>query len=416
MRLHGTLILFALLAPGGEAAIVNLGASTQKLTLTGTGPDSSKAGTARVTLGACSYDGANTTCILSGSYTAVGGGAYQFKLVYAGNGPSPLTAVISPPGGSLYTMSLAAGTLSFTLTPSGGSAQFYDFTGNFFYDSTAACTGVSSCSVSTVGQSQGGTITGPVTGSFDPTPRIGSVITAGAYGGFDAIAPASWVEIYGTNLATVTGQTWAASDFNGANAPQVLGGTMVSVATRLGYISYASLHQVNVLVPSGVAAGQQTVVVTNTAGSGPAATVTTNSVQPGLLAPAAFEAQAGQYAAALFPDGTTYVLPPGVTSAVPTARAKPGDTIVLYGIGFGPVTPNIDAGVVVQQANTLSGVRVFIGGAEAKVLYAGLVQGFLGLYQFNVQVPSVPPDDSAPLTFSLNGTAGTQKLILPVGR
>ena len=99
-------------------------------------------------------------------------------------------------------------------------------------------------------------------------------------------------------------------------------------------------------------------------------------------------------------------MPPGVTNVVPTARAKPGDIITLYGIGFGTVSPNINAGVIVGQANSLSGLQVFIGGQQATVQFAGLVQGFLGLYQFNVVVPNVAANDATPLTFMLNGAPG----------
>lgn len=58
-----------------------------------------------------------------------------------------------------------------------------------------------------------------------PAPTVTGVISAGAFGAFPNIAPGTWVEIYGTNLAAGT-QTWGSSDFNGVNAPTALGGTM----------------------------------------------------------------------------------------------------------------------------------------------------------------------------------------------
>jgi len=39
----------------------------------------------------------------------------------------------------------------------------------------------------------------------------------------------------------------------------------------------------------------------------------------------------------------------------------------------------------------------------------------VGLYQFNVVIPSVPPNDATPLTFSLNGVSGTQDLVIAIG-
>jgi hypothetical protein len=84
--------------------------------------------------------------------------------------------------------------------------------------------------------------------------------------------------------------------------------------------------------------------------------ITVNAVQPGLDAPPSFNIGGVQYVVALFADGT-YVLPEGAIAGLNSRPAQPGDEIVLYGIygiGFGPVTPDIPAGELVQQANTLA--------------------------------------------------------------
>ncbi len=39
----------------------------------------------------------------------------------------------------------------------------------------------------------------------------------------------------------------------------------------------------------------------------------------------------------------------------------------------------------------------------------------MGLYQFNVVVPAIAASDQAPVTFSLDGVSGTQKLSIAVG-
>ncbi len=417
MTLFRIFAITVLFAESAAATVVTLGASAQTYTLTGTGLNSKGAGTSRVTFGTCAYDGKNTTCTVSGPYTGLGsGGTYLLQLIYPGNGLSPLSAITSPPTSNLYSFSLTAGSLTSYLTPTGGSPiEFYDLSYSLFYDpATASCTGVSQCGVAAVGQSQGGVITGPVNGNLDATPVVTAVLSAGSYGGFNAIAPATWIEIYGNNLANTLSETWDTA-FNGVNAPSALGGTTVTIAGQRAFIDFVSDHQVNVQVPSGIPSGKQTLIVTTAGGPSVGTSVTVNNVEPGLLAPPIFDLPVGQYVVALFPNGATYVLPPGLTNAVPTARAKPGDTIMLYGIGFGAVSPNINAGVIVQQSNSLSGLRISIGGAEANVQFAGLVQGLLGLYQFNVTVPNVPASDATPLTFTLNGTPGPQSLILAVG-
>jgi uncharacterized protein (TIGR03437 family) len=120
---------------------------------------------------------------------------------------------------------------------------------------------------------------------------------------------------------------------------------------------------------------------------------------------------------ALFADGT-YVLPTGAMAGLTSKPAQPGDEIVLYGIGFGPVTPNIPAGQLVGQANTLtSSFAVSVGGVPvtgSNVAYAGLAPGFTGLYQFNIVVPANAGNGAVPLTFTVGGVAGTQTLYLAV--
>jgi uncharacterized protein (TIGR03437 family) len=212
-----------------------------------------------------------------------------------------------------------------------------------------------------------------------------------------------------------TSRSWTTSDFNGVNAPQTLDHTGVTIGGEKAFVSYVSPAQVNVQVPSNVGAGAQAVIVTSATGSSAPVSVTVNVVQPGLLAPPSFKLGATQYAVAFFPDATTYVLPPASIAGLTSRRAKRGDIIVLYGIGFGSVTPNLPAGQLVQQNNTLAGsFHLFIGGTEAILAYDGLAPALVGVYQFNVTVPDVPPGDAVPVTFTLAGAAGTQKLAIAI--
>jgi uncharacterized protein (TIGR03437 family) len=139
-----------------------------------------------------------------------------------------------------------------------------------------------------------------------------------------------------------------------------------------------------------------------------------NAVEPGLLAPSLFKIGAVQYAVALLPDGT-YALPANAIAKVNSRPAKPGDTITVFGIGCGPVTPLSPAGELAQQANTLAlPFQISIGGVPATVVYDGLAPQFTGLYQFNLTVPQIPAGDAA-LTFTLNGVPGNQQLFIGVG-
>jgi uncharacterized protein (TIGR03437 family) len=247
-----------------------------------------------------------------------------------------------------------------------------------------------------------------------PAIQPGGVVSASAFGQFSAVAPGSWIEIYGTNLATTT-RTWTGADFSGLNAPVTLDGTKVTIGGQLAFISYISPTQVNAQVPSNVAVGPSQFTVTTPGGTSAAYTLTVNETQPGLLAPPAFNLNGRLYAAALFPDGATFVLPPGAIPGLPSRRAKPGDTITFYGVGFGAVFPWIPAGQIVQQGNTLvQPLQVLFGGVPATLAYWGLAPSAVGLYQFNVVVPNVASSGEVPLTIILGGVLGKQALYVAV--
>jgi len=240
------------------------------------------------------------------------------------------------------------------------------------------------------------------------------VFTASGFGGFKTVAPGSWIEIYGSNLA-FDRRLWTTADFQGTKAPTSLNGTTVTIGGQNAFIDYISGTQINALVPGNVSTGQQQVVVKNAAGSSAAFNVTVNATQPGLLALPAWKIGSTQYATALTTDGKSYILPPGAIAGLPSQRAAVGQTIVLYGVGFGPLTPSVADGqpapASTQLTNTL---HVLIGGVVAQVTYSGLTPGSYGLYQFNVVIPQVPAGDQVPLTFTLGGVASSQTLYLPI--
>jgi uncharacterized protein (TIGR03437 family) len=246
------------------------------------------------------------------------------------------------------------------------------------------------------------------------TPSVSGVYTASGFGGFTSIAPGSWIEIYGTNLA-FDRRSWTTSDFQGTAAPTSLNGTTVTVGGQSAFVDYISGSQINVLVPSNVTSGQQAVIVKNAVGSSSGFNVTVNSVKPGLLAVPSFKFGSTQYVVALTTDGNTFILPPGAIAGLATQRAAVGQTIVLYGVGFGPVSPSVtDGQPAPAQTAVTNGLHIFVGGVEAKVTYAGLTPGSYGLYQFNVVIPQVPAGDQVPLTFTLGGASGGQTLYLPI--
>ncbi|MFY9725028.1 MAG: IPT/TIG domain-containing protein [Bryobacteraceae bacterium] len=258
-----------------------------------------------------------------------------------------------------------------------------------------------------------------------PSVKTGGAASAYEFGALASPAPGSWIEIYGSNLATGT-QGWTTGDFNGNSAPTSLGGTdgtpgtVVTIGGQLAYIDYISPGQVNVQVPSTTPTGLQPIVVTSgtNVSPNPPQTITISATAPGLYAPSQLLIGGNQYVGALFSNSDTWVLPPNAVTGFTSQRAKPGDYITLYGIGFGPVVTNLPAGQIAQGTNNtlLAGsFQISFGGTPATVSYAGLAPDSVGLYQFNVVVPNVAANDLTPITFTLGGVAGTQTLYTAIG-
>lgn len=131
--------------------------------------------------------------------------------------------------------------------------------------------------------------------------------------------------------------------------------------------------------------GSVQVVVTNSHGASSPVTAAVSSILPG------FFLYGRNYVAAVRPDGS-YVGPAGALENVTTTPARSGETIILYGTGFGPTSPNVKSGEVFQGAASLTNaVSIRIGSTYADVRFSGLSAA--GLYQFNIVVPSLPAGD-----------------------
>jgi len=131
----------------------------------------------------------------------------------------------------------------------------------------------------------------------------------------------------------------------------------------------------------------------------------------------------GRPAAILRAGDSSQICPQGNT--VCTANpVSPGDVVAIYMIGLGPVAGPWPTGDAAGKASpTLTTPVVTIGGVPAKVLFAGLTAGYVGLYQVNVTVPATTVrGDNVPLIVSMGGTPSNQVSIavslapeLPVG-
>jgi len=240
-----------------------------------------------------------------------------------------------------------------------------------------------------------------------PTIDADGVTSASAYGGFKQAAPGSWIEIYGANFAGATTE-WTANDFVNGKAPVSLGGVTVNIGGQPAPLASVGSSRIEAQVPTGIGVGPQQVSVKTAAGTANF-TLNVNSPVPGLLAPRTLSVNKNFYASAVFADGSTLAIPEGVLPGFTTRAAKPGESITLYGIGFGAVTPEIAAGQIPGRQTALTRqLKVYFGGTEAQVTYAGLAPGSVGLYQINLIVPNVASSDAVPISFTLGGQPGAQ--------
>jgi uncharacterized protein (TIGR03437 family) len=204
------------------------------------------------------------------------------------------------------------------------------------------------------------------------------------------VQPGSWFSIYGSDFATST-TTWS-GDF-----PTLLGGVSVAVNNRPAYLWYVSPTQINAQAPDDSALGPVSVVVTNGNGTS-TSTVTLASISP------CFSVLGdGKHVAGVIPTpngtgaygGGTYDLvgPPGAF-AFSTRPVIPGETLLLYGVGFGPTNPPVPAGQAFSGAAPMvQPVTIFVGSVPANAAFSGMVEA--GLYQFNVTVPQTGVGDVA---------------------
>ena len=244
--------------------------------------------------------------------------------------------------------------------------------------------------------------------SFQATvaPSITTTVSAGAFGGFRAVAPGGWLEIFGKDLAGTT-RSWQDSDFVSGRAPTVLDGVRVTVDGIPAYVAFISPGQINVQAPDGIRPGNVPVVVTSAAGASTPYVITAAARTPGLLAPASFAAGGKQYVAAIH-SNLAFVGPANLVPGANFRPAVPGDVIVLYGVGFGATAPASLAGQP-APAGTLPNVVLQLGQVTVPLAYAGASPGAYGLYQFNFTVPAGLSGD-VPLTLSVDGVVVNQTL------
>jgi uncharacterized protein (TIGR03437 family) len=231
-----------------------------------------------------------------------------------------------------------------------------------------------------------------------PTISAGGVVSAASFQLGQGIAPGSLVAVFGSGLS---GDSVPASyvplpisigspDTTSLSTSVGIDGTGVSVPAPLLYISPL---QVNIQVPWELAGQSSVQMKVNLEYlNGLLTTVPVSTYSPSC------------FTANNIVIGQTYPSYGLITSSNP---AVPGQTIILYCTGLGPVNnqPATGSAATDGTSTTKTTPTVTIGGQNATVSFSGLAPGLVGVNQLNVAVPANAPSGSQPLVLSIGGVA-----------
>jgi uncharacterized protein (TIGR03437 family) len=331
-----------------------------------------------------------------------------------------LNISLSVPGASL----LGGGPITGSGTVTGGTGTYQGATGTFtslsgsatgslFQTATISFSGPGTVTLG--GSGSGGTGTGGTGtgggGTNTPTPTITAVLDAGSY--TSNIAEGSIFVVKGTNLSN---SGYTAFSFplptvstNSDKASITFTPTAGGAGTQ-AYLIYtynqSGTNQLAAILPSTVAAGNYNVTVTaNGATSTPfAAAVVKNKVElftqdasgSGLVLNQNV-VSASEYDVDRFTTGTV--------AGITISPAHPGQTLVAYATGLGPVSGG-DNVASPGYDFTKNGVTVaaVVGGVSIPALYAGRTPTLAGLDQINFTLPAnVPTGCTVSFQISENG-------------
>jgi uncharacterized protein (TIGR03437 family) len=213
-----------------------------------------------------------------------------------------------------------------------------------------------------------------------------SAVVDGANFELSALAPSQIVSIFGLGLGPEDLVEFELDE--DGSLPDNLGGVMVLFDGYIAPLLAAGRGQINAIVPAKVKGHHADIVVINKGKASAPITVDVIKVSPRIFT--AFGTGTGQ-AAAVNPQG---VLNGGSTPA------SEGSVLSIWITGVGAtVDPNFEPGVVADEVAPLAHeIRVFVGGIEAEVIYAGAAPGMVGaVAQINFIIGAGTPSGPQPI-------------------
>ncbi len=195
-----------------------------------------------------------------------------------------------------------------------------------------------------------------------------------------SIAPGMLMSVFGTDLG------FEAEVATALPLSETLGGTSIQIGAGFGAMIFGSANQSNVQAPfesTPNTIGPVTIFRDDLAIS--------NRVQT--------EVKTAE--PAVFVDGNTLlsiVTDVNFQLVTPTRPVRPGDVLIAFMSGLGPVEPTVETGFgsPIPVAVVANDVRMLIDEVEVAPLFTGLTPGFVGLYQLNFIVPGGLSSDGPP--------------------
>jgi uncharacterized protein (TIGR03437 family) len=250
-----------------------------------------------------------------------------------------------------------------------------------------------------------------------PAPSDNGVVNAASFTSHTP-APGAIIAIFGDRLGPDPAVT--ATSYVSGKLPTILGGVQVqftyadATGTHQVYapLYYAGKVQVNAFVPlelQGISLASIQVICSGV----PSRTmpIYLQTADPGIFQ---FPVPGGSGGYTFLPVITdmTYQL---IGASNP---AKPGDWLVIWATGLGPVNGALETGAPAPgppnpPLETSNEVKVNFGGSYASVIFAGLTPGTVGLYQINVQVPATAKSGNNSVIVAI-GTRETAPATVPV--
>ncbi|MFO0281081.1 MAG: CHRD domain-containing protein [Acidobacteriota bacterium] len=222
----------------------------------------------------------------------------------------------------------------------------------------------------------GGAVRAQLAAPNSANPAVDIVLSAISDINLRTVAPGGLLTIYGTNLALLAGNL---DGWQAGRVPPVLNATSAAIDGRPAAILMVDPRYILAQVPTDTPAGTVDLVVRNTNGSSPAFRINVANTAPAIFFDA-ITADGNRAVAYLVSSGEQ------ITAANPAAG---GQVIGVFGTGFGIATPRQRTGEVeFAPGARYPGVRVTVGGQEAREIITSLIPGYVGFTQTIFQVPA----------------------------